>query len=478
MPFSDFLRAGFPALWVLTSEPARAEYALSADVPQGKRFRWDARDGVLDLDTGQPAPSQNKGPSGAIDWLLKSPEGVTLFLWNLHRAIDSLDVIQAIQNVVPDLKQARKHIVALTPVAKIPIELARVFTLYDFKLPTPSEMKDILLQTMPQLVEMDAADVDSAMEAARGLTVSEAEDALSLSLVTTKRLDPVVIAAVKTTALMRHTSLQVSVWTERFEHLGGLDVLKPYLLRTAPHDLALGALLLGPPGTGKSSIAKALGNELGRPTVSLDFGRMMGSLLGESEQRIREALDAVDALGKCILFIDEIEKGLEGVESSGQTDGGARAGVGSTFLKWMSDRPKGQAYVIATCNNITKLPPAYARAERWDALFFIEMPNQKERRVIWDIYKARYQVSGDVAKVDDHDWTGAEIHTCCRQAAMHGVPIEEAQVYVTPVARTHEVEIKTLRDWAKGCTIMASTPEDQPSVRNGYLKPRNIRRTA
>ena len=132
--------------------------------------------------------------------------------------------------------------------------------------------------------------------------------------------------------------------TEKFSDLGGLEALKHFCTR------ALGAkqrnstarprgvLLLGVPGTGKSALAKALGNETGRPTLVMDIGALMGSLVGATEQNIRQALRIIDAMAPCICFVDEIEKGLAGATSSGQTDSGVSARLFGSMLSWLVRR--------------------------------------------------------------------------------------------------------------------------------------------
>jgi SpoVK/Ycf46/Vps4 family AAA+-type ATPase len=252
----------------------------------------------------------------------------------------------------------------------------------------------------------------------------------------------------------------MSQFNERFSDLGGLEVMKDYTLRTAPSRLSLGIMILGVPGTGKSAFSKALGNELSIPTLSLDFSRMMSSLVGSSEANIRNALKAVDAMGRVLLFLDEIEKGLAGVGSSGELDSGVKAGVGATFLTWLSDRDPGQAYLVATCNNIKQLPPPYQRAERWDAVFFVDLPNRREKDAIWAIHQARFKIEG--AHPGDDDWTGAEIKAACRTAAMMGCSLQDASKYVIPIARSMKEDIQALRDWASGRAIPASLPEEQP----------------
>ena len=214
-------------------------------------------------------------------------------------------------------------------------------------------------------------------------------------------------------------------------------------------------LKLGVPGTGKSALAKALGNETGRPTLTLDVGSLMGGIVGDSERNIRQALRIADAMAPSILFLDEVEKGLAGVASSGQTDGGVSARLFATFLTWLNDHTS-DVFVIATCNDITKLPPEFARAERFDGCFFLDLPDEAERRAIWNLYRDHFELDPSQRLPNDVAWTGAEIRACCRLAALLDLPLTAAAENIVPVARTAVESVERLRSWASGRCLDAS----------------------
>lgn len=463
--FEHYLRAAYPIVWVNTLEPHRAERELAAvarRVHVAPAYRWDVGGGFHLLGEQD---SQPWAPAKAVQTAASLPQTVT-FLWNFHRFLSSIEVIQAMQNAIPALKAHGSTMVVLAPDSdKLPPELARFVVVWDFPLPT----REQLGQTAEQ-VTLDAQLTipvpDTLPDAALGLTEGEAEDAMALSAVERGALDPQVVAREKAGALLRQSRIEMSTFTERFDGLGGLDVVKHYTLAASRSPLSLGILLLGPPGTGKSHFAKALGNEIGVPTLSLDFGRLMSSLVGSSEANVRAALQAVDAMGRVVLFLDELEKGLAGVQSSGQLDSGVKAGVGAHFLTWMSNRRPGQAYVVATCNDITRLPPEYTRSGRFDATFWLDLPTAEERATIWGIYEGKYfplddRKSGKCPlpgpRPRDDGWTGAEIMSCCRTAAMLGCDLEQAGQYIIPMSRTMAEQIEALRTWAKGRAVPAST---------------------
>ena len=200
-----------------------------------------------------------------------------------------------------------------------------------------------------------------------------------------------------------------------------------------------------------------MGNETNRPTLVLDIGALMGSLVGQTEQNIRQALRIADAMAPCILFCDEIEKALSGAASSGQTDSGVSARMFGTLLSWMNDHTS-DVYLIATCNDISKLPPEFSRAERFDAVVFLDLPGSDEKQAIWDLYLGMFEIDGDQRLPKDDNFTGAEIRACCRLAALLDVPLIQAAQNVVPVAITAAESVDQLRNWASGRCLSANQP--------------------
>jgi SpoVK/Ycf46/Vps4 family AAA+-type ATPase len=188
--------------------------------------------------------------------------------------------------------------------------------------------------------------------------------------------------------------------------------------------------------------------------VVLDVGALLGSLVGQSENNVRAALKLADAMAPCVLFADEIEKALAGATSSGQTDSGVTARVFGSLLTWLNDHTS-DVFFIATANDVSKLPPEFARAERFDGVFFLDLPGKKQREAIWDIYLGQYGLDVSQPKPDDTNWTGAEIKSCCRLASLLDVPLIQAAQNVVPVAVTAGDKIEGLRQWASGRCLSA-----------------------
>jgi len=172
-----------------------------------------------------------------------------------------------------------------------------------------------------------------------------------------------------------------------------------------------GTIFIGPPGAAKSAVAKAAGNTAGVPTVAFDLSAMQSSLVGGSGERLRAALQVVDAISQ------------------------------------------GRSLWIATCNSITTLPPELRRRFTLGTFFF-DLPSGEERESIWKIYSERWKASGD--RPDDEGWTGAEIKECCRKAWRLNLSIEESAAFIVPVSRSASDQIDTLRRQASGRFLSAS----------------------
>jgi len=294
------------------------------------------------------------------------------------------------------------------------------------------------------------------------LTWEEAENAMALALVRQKCFDPKTITELKAQMVKKSAALEFSQFTETFKTLGGLENLKDWTLgrfeKRRPGLPFRGIMLLGVPGTGKSHFAKALGNQVGWPCLSLNLGKVFGSLVGESEAKMRDALKVVDAMAPCVLFLDEIEKGLAGVGGS-STDGGTTQRVGGTFLTWLNDHTS-EVFVIATCNDYSKLPPEYTRMGRWDAIFFVDNPTVEEGWKILELYLDQF-VSRESARrrLPNLDgYSGAEIRQVAIEAAYNGGDLEAATRFVIPISRSQKDQMDKLREWAKARTIPASRP--------------------
>jgi hypothetical protein len=465
---TDYVNAAFSGLWVLTHEPDEAEREIARLAERhGWRFAtWDVAAGLrLPSHDGEQREAGAGDPLAALRALpaLAEPEGTTLLvLHQFHRFLQNPEVIQTAFRQLVAGKAQRTFLVVLAAVAQIPVELEKLFVVLEHPLPDREQLgiiaRDLTLDAPDALPEGEQA--MRVLDAAAGLTRYEAEGAFALSLARHGAIRPEAVWELKTQALKKGGLLTLHRGAEGFASLGGLQALKDFCLRaTAPRPgravRPKGVLLLGVPGTGKSFFAKSLGNEVGRPTLLLDMGALYGSLVGATEGNVRQALKVIDAMAPCIAFLDEVEKALAGVGSTG--DSGVSSRLFGTFLSWLSDH-ESDVFVVCTSNDISKLPPEFSRAERFDGVFFLDLPTPEERQGIWALYRRQYGISSAEPQPDDADWTGAEIRACCRLVALLEVPLIQAARNVVPVAVTAAEQVERLRSWASGRCLSAATP--------------------
>lgn len=469
---AEYVSACFTGIWIESyeHEDALREIAQRCREEDWKLATFDIERGlqIPGQGHGQPVEAGGNDPLAAVRSLnaLAAPDSSALLvLPNFHRFLQSAEIVQALVQQVTTGKQNRTFVVVLSPVVQIPTELEKLFVVISHDLPGRGPLEEIARGIATEEGEMpEAEDLDRVLDAAAGLTRFEAEGAFSLSLVRHRRIEPEAVWELKAGMLKKSGLLTLHRGGETFADLGGLENLKSFCsraLRRQGHQEPLkrprGILLLSPPGCGKSQFAKALGNEMRRPTLCMDIGTLLGSLVGQSEGNIRQALKIADAMAPSILFVDEVEKALAGVASSGQTDSGVSARLFGTFLTWLNDH-ESDVFVVATCNDISKLPPEFSRSERFDGIFFLDLPGVQQRRMIWSLYLDRFGLDPKQPRPVDADWTGAEIRSCCRLAALLDVPLVEAAQNVVPVARTSCEAVQRLRTWASGRCLNAESP--------------------
>jgi|LSQX01.3.fsa_nt_gb hypothetical protein len=464
---SEYISACFTGLWIQSfeHEDALVEIAQMCHRENWQLATWDI-DGGLQFpghSNGETADAGGNDPLAAIRALnaLTSPDGSALLvLHNFHRFLNSPELIQAVARQIINGKANRTFIVVLSPVVQIPPELEKQFIVLEHELPTREQLESLVSSIATGEGEKpDGSELQTVLDAAAGLTRYEAEGAFSLSLVRHERVTAEAVWELKSQMLKKSGLLSLHRGRESFDHLGGLEAMKSFCLRAIrcqghrdPLKRPRGVMLLGVPGTGKSAFAKALGHETGRPTLILDVGSLMGSLVGQTEQNIRQALRIADAMAPCILFLDEVEKALSGVTGNG--DSGVSARLFGTFLTWLNDH-ESDVFVCATCNDISKLPPEFARAERFDGVFFLDLPGPQQKAAIWRLYLEMFDLDANQARPEDRDWTGAEIRSCCRLSALLDVPLTVAARNVVPVAVTAAESVNRLRNWASGRCLNA-----------------------
>lgn len=421
MPFTDklrlYLKAGYPLLYLVTAEEDRAIECITTALADGelakrKAFVWSISRGLC-LPDGQAVDRKLMDPKRILPHLLERAEGGIYILEDFHFFIDENSpaaplLIRQLRDLVVPFKASRKTVLLLSSVLRLPPELEKDLTVVDLDLPGETELQVVLEETCEQVkgnprveISLTRGDREKIVKALTGLTRAEAENALAQVIVTRNRLNPEdvdLLLTEKEQIIRKSGMLEFYSTPEKFGSIGGLDRLKTWLRQRGtafseaarafglPHPRGL--LLVGVPGCGKSLSAKAVAAEWQMPLLKFDLGKVFGSLVGQSEENLRRALKMAEAVAPCLLWIDEIEKGLAGSRGS-SGDAGTATRVFGTLLTWMEENDK-PVFTIATANDIAGLPPELLRKGRFDEIFFIDLPNPRERADILAIHLTKH----------------------------------------------------------------------------------------
>lgn len=444
----ELVDAAFSGLWLHTVEPDEAI----------RELRELAKAESYELIIEEPMPG-SFDPYAPFNTLNGSEGPALLVLPNYHTFLADPFAKQAAFRAIMDGRANKRFVVIVSAKVDIPAELERVFVVVEHDLPTRADLQEIAQGIGTEPGEMpEGPELETLLDAAAGLTRYEAEGAFSLSIVRDGRITPKTVWGHKEQSLSKSGLLTLHRGGESFDKIGGLEPLKSYL--TASLDPAApfsgqGTMLVGVPGTGKSTIAKALAAQTGRPCLVLDIGKLMTKFVGESGTNMRQALRIADAMAPCILFLDEIEKALAG---QGTDSSGTKTDIFGTLLTWLNDHTT-PVYVIGTSNGLKNLPSALTRSGRIDATWFLDYPTADQRASIWPIYLKAYGLDMDQPRPADDRWTGAEIRHCCKEAAQKRMSILDASRYVIPVSISGAKENEELRSEAQGKYLDANTGE-------------------
>ena len=414
-------------------------------------------------------------------------------LKDFHRHLDSPVVVRRLRDVGQKFQTNRRTLVITAPSIEMPPELASLVEFFDLPLPDLDRLRAIIKETYTRLagshtlkLQLDADGVGAMAANLRGLTEEEAERAISQAIVTRYALSPECVTdvlAAKKALLKRSETLEFVDANDNMASVGGLENLKHWLgqrrgaweehARQFGLEPPKGVIILGVQGCGKSLCARAVAGEWKLPLVKFDTAAVYDKYIGETEKRIRRVFKVAEGLAPCVLWIDELEKVFAG---SGPDSASADAGVSSrllaSFLSWMQDR-KAPVFVAATCNNVTVLPPELIRKGRFDELFFVDLPNQAERKQIFAIQltkRRRNPADYDLERIAAaaKSFSGAEIESAVQTALYAAFSHKQelssedqlaALSSTVPLSVTRAEEIATLRDWAKDRAVWASAPE-------------------
>jgi len=459
------LRSGYSFFYAQTYEMQRALEAIINAITDFKNEEGETIWKVAEWNM-----EKNPDPEAVLETLEGAENRTVVIARNFHWFLAdeygnvNKSIATFLQNRFEKFTTAdsRKALVILGDVPfdkAIPEVLAREFLPLEFPLPNKEEVEKIVDYIIDSVKDngkfiMPSEKTKSAViDAAKGMTARDVNNALSYSLVTDGgKFKPLTVSRLKAKDIEKTPGLHYREYPDDITVIGYEDA-KNFFLDTYKDPDALGVIFVGPAGTGKTMFCHWAASQTGLPVLEWEMAEMMGEgLVGQAEASMKRAIDVAGANAPCIIFMDEIEKGLSGSgNSGGANDGGTTKRSTSQLLKFLSDnRPEG-VYIMATCNNIRSIAPEWLRAERWDcAPWYVGLPDIETQKGILKHYKKVYSVKGEPENMEG--WSGAEIKSVCRIAKMMGKDVGEVEKYVIPISVTMKEEINELESWAKGRT--------------------------
>lgn len=398
----------------------------------------------------------------------------------------------------------------VSPQLIIPTDMEKEISVFDFPLPGVSEIMQMLNRMIAENglddKHLSYEDKEKLAKSALGLTLQEAENAFSRAIVANRGLDTPAtktIFAEKNQVIKKTGILEFVKSNFTIYDIGGLENLKSWLVKRNNSWLdsakkynipaPKGVLITGIPGCGKSLTAKAMSAIWGLPLLKLDMGKIFSGVVGSSEENMRKAISTAEAVAPSILWVDEVEKGLGGGSSSG--DSGTTSRIFGTFLTWMQEKT-APVFVIATANNISTLPAELLRKGRFDEIFFVDLPTESERCKIFEVHLKKNVVNSEVGRditVDDtlltnlakltDGFVGAEIEQVViaalyeaffNQRNLRVKDLEFAIKGTVPLSVTQSEQIRALREWANVRAVSATPKEDLEAYKTDSLDESDI----
>ncbi len=402
---SRYIDARFPIIYVNSFEEAKVCDIIKEVMGGRKGYEWDGAKGFCYFNR-QPIDS-NKSLAETLATLCQNNQLNRRFLVikDAHLFWKDPLVVICLKRIAIQITQGLDaSVIIVSSVLDFPKELEKFLTILEMEYPTEDEIsRQIDLFAKEQEVDLDGKLLEDMSQAFKGLTEFEIENILASALVidgTITREDIKLINEQKRQMIKKSGILDMIPIKERPEDIGGLENLKEWLVRKSEVfksinkakafgvNMPKGVMIVGVPGCGKSLCAKVTAQMFSIPLLRLDMGKIMGKYVGESEENMRRAIGLAEAISPCVLWIDELEKAFAGVKNGSGNEVTIR--LFGTFLTWMQEK-SSPSFVVATANDITTLPPELKRKGRFDEIFFVGLPNEDERKKIFEIHIRKHR---------------------------------------------------------------------------------------
>lgn len=420
-----YIDAGFPIVYINTFEEIKTDKIISniADKTYRKVYEWDNSTGFMkwnkvnDEIKKQSILEEGRCLETTLS-LLKYDEELNqsiLVIKDGHHFLDDPKVISLLKDISHKILLGLEATVFIvSPKVKIPCEIDKYTTVLELGYLNEEEIESIIDEFIEvyEISNISGVLKNEMKSAFKGLSEYEIKNILSLSYAKDggfTKSDLKLVHDQKKQIIKKSNILEMIELKESLEDIGGLESLKKWVkkksvvfnnLEKAKEfgvDIPKGVLISGMPGCGKSLNAKAISKLFDVPLLRLDMGRLLGKYVGESEENMRKAISLAEAVSPCVLWIDELEKAFAGIG-----DGGGSAEVTTrlfgNFLTWMQEK-KSPTFVVATANDILKLPPELMRKGRFDETFYVGLPNDNERKKVFEIHINKRRKS-DLANID------------------------------------------------------------------------------
>lgn len=437
---SQYIDAGFPILYINSFEDDKID-SMIEELGMGKEIlEWNGAKGLVDFKTKNPQLTISNSLATVLDLFLSKDEieRKIMVLKDIHSCISEPEVIAKLKIIVNLINQGTDAtIIIISSVLVIPPELEKYITILEMDYLSVEEIKALVRTFMEenQLPMIKDELLNEFAVSFKGLSEFEICNLLALAYSDDGELtrkDLGLIFEQKQQTIKKAGILDMIPLKESMDDIGGLDNLKIWLKKKAKVfqniqaaekfgvDMPKGVLIAGIPGCGKSLSAKAIAHLFDVPLLRLDMGRLMGKYVGESEANMRRAVALAEAISPCVLWIDELEKAFAGIGSNGGS-AEVTTRLFGYFLTWLQEK-SSPTFVVATANDITKLPPELMCKGRFDEIFYIGLPTSEERKCIFEIHIKKRRPS-DLKKINiglltgrTDGFSGADIEGVVKEA--------------------------------------------------------------